>query len=84
MINWLKKHWEVISYLISVSYTHLWLDALRVSGPLMPKWVNSISPCSSKMSLPLSLIHILKLLDVDFDKKRISLSMKALLNDDAE
>ena len=25
-----------------------------------------------------------KLLDVDFDKKRISLSMKALLNDDAE
>ena len=31
-----------------------WLDALRVSGPLMPKWVNSISPCSSKMSLPSS------------------------------
>ena len=28
-----------------------WLDALRVSGPLMPKWVNSISPCSSKMAL---------------------------------
>ena len=25
-----------------------------------------------------------KLLDVDFDKKRISLSMKALLNEDAE
>ena len=25
-----------------------------------------------------------KLLDVDFDKKRLSLSMKALLNDDAE
>ena len=25
-----------------------------------------------------------KLLDVDFDKKRISLSMKALLNNDAE
>ena len=25
-----------------------------------------------------------RLLDVDFDKKRISLSMKALLNDDAE
>ena len=25
-----------------------------------------------------------ELLDVDFDKKRISLSMKALLNDDAE
>ena len=27
---------------------------------------------------------VVKLLDVDFDKKRISLSMKALLNDDAE
>ena len=27
-----------------------WLDALRVSGPLMPKWVNNISPCSSKMA----------------------------------
>ena len=25
-----------------------------------------------------------KLLDVDFDKKRISLSMKAVLNDEAE
>ena len=31
-----------------------WLDALKVSGPLMPKWVNSISPCSSKMALPSS------------------------------
>ena len=28
--------------------------------------------------------YAVKLLDVDFDKKRISLSMKALLNDDAE
>ena len=32
----------------------MWAEALRVSGPEMPKWVKSISPRSRKISLPSS------------------------------